>query len=370
MVKFKNLSIIIAVLSAILIFTSCQDEPNPVETTQDLNQPGLSKFTIPVGATFESATFNIWVIRPSGELINLHRITAAWEEGDGTYENGGGTFGVTWNNFGGSYAPEVEGSFNAAAEGWYSVDVTSLVGSWMDGTHPNYGLLLDQVEKNIPRTRYGAREWTIKLYLEICYWYEGELVCEPVEPFGDTFIWENYPDYNFGAELVLYTGWRYSYSLEKQALLMFDIEYTPPPEIDCETAYAYGESYATSFCSGAISPISGNNWGWTHLIGEGSYDWPIYAGAGQCDISKGTLVGNLSVEYSAGTVTITYELDPDFNLDETHVWVGTTPLPLKRGVYTTAPGKFNHNGENPVVVSGLSGNIWIAAHSGVCWEVQ
>ena len=98
----------------------------------------------------------------------------------------------------------------------------------------------------------------------------------------------------------------------------------------------------------------------------------LSAGADQCDISKGILVGNLNVVYSGGTVTITYQLNPGYNLDETHVWIGTNgnKLPWKNGKWVTAPGQFNYNGINPVVKSGLSGNIWIAAHAGVCWQVQ
>ncbi len=39
----------------------------------------------------------------------------------------------------------------------------------------------------------------------------------------------------------MYTGWGYETDLEKQALVQFDLEFTPPPpEIDCETAYAFG----------------------------------------------------------------------------------------------------------------------------------
>ena len=57
-------------------------------------------------------------------------------------------YGVTWNNFGG-YAPAIEATFNASATGWTSVDVTSLVGSWLNGTYPNYGLLLDQVDRKL-----------------------------------------------------------------------------------------------------------------------------------------------------------------------------------------------------------------------------
>jgi len=362
MMRYKNLLIIMAVLSAIIMFTSCQDEPNPIESTQDFNQPGLYKFELPPGATFVSATFNVLVVEANNQDINVHRITSPWDE-----------MVVTWTNFGGSYSPTIEATFNASATGWTSVNVTGLVGNWLNGNYLNYGLLLDQQGENYPRAVYDSKEIDFgpnPAYLEICYTLNGSTVCDTTRAIGDTYIYEITPGVNYGWYGHIYTGWGWPNDLEKQALWQFELEYTPPPQVECETAYAYGESYATSFCSGAISPISGNNWGWTSYVGEGSYDWPIYAGAGQCDISKGTLVGNLSVEYFGGTVTITYEIDPEFELDETHVWVGTTPLPLKKGVYTTAPGQFNFNGENPVTVSGLSGNIYIAAHSGVCWEVQ
>ena len=154
---------------------------------------------------------------------------------------------------------------------------------------------------------------------------------------------------------------------------MWDFE-TTPPEPDCETAYAYGEGNSLStLCFLDIPNKQGNNWGWTNKIGPGTYDWPIYAGAGQCDISKGTDVGNLNVVYSDGAVTITYQIDPEYVLGETHVWVGEDPnlLPKKKnGKWDSAPGQFNYNGMTTVTVTDLSGDIWIAAHSGVCSEVQ
>ena len=58
----------------------------------------------------------------------------------------------------------------------------------------------------------------------------------------------------------------------------------------CETAYAYGEQYANCFLN--IPGVTSNNWGWSNgPIGAGTYSWPIYAGAGQCNIGNGTLVG-------------------------------------------------------------------------------
>ena len=357
MSRFKNLFILMAVLSAVLIFTSCQNEPTPVES----NQTALQKFTLPAGATFVSATFNVNILVPNGQDINVHRITSPWEE-----------MVVTWSNFGG-YSSTIEATFNAAAAGWTSVNVTSLVGNWLNGTHPNYGLLLDQEGLNYPRAEYDTREYDFSAgasYLEICYTLNGSTVCDTTRNIGDTYIYQVNPDENNGWKGIMYTGWGWPNDLEKQALVKFDLGYTPPPQVNCETAYAYGGSYATCFLN--LSPISANNWGWTNNIGPGTYNWPIYAGAGQCDISKGTLVGNLNVVYSGGTVTITYQINPGYTLDETHVWIGTNgnKLPWKKGKWVTAPGQFNYNGMNPVVKSGLSGNIWIAAHSGVCWEVE
>lgn len=354
--KRKVLQIVFTIFAltlSALLFTSCQNEPTPV----DSSQTSLPKFTLPAGATLLSATFYVDVEVATNQDINIHRITSPWEE-----------MVVTWNNFGGSYSPVIEATFNASTIGWTSVDVTNLVEGWLNGTYPNYGLLLDQVDKTWPRTEYDTREYSNgdPAYLEICYSLNGSAICDTTRTIGDTYIYQLNPDENNGYKGYMFTGWGYATDLEKQALVKFDLGITPPPpQIQCETAYAYGGNYATCFLN--LSPRNANNWGWTNYIGEGSYDWPIYAGAGQCNISNGTLVGNLSVEYFAGTVTITYELDPGFNLDDTHVWVGKTPLPLKKGKYTTAPGQFNHNFKNPVIVNGLSGNIYIAAHAGVCW---
>ena len=88
MMRVKYLLIITVVLSAIIMFTGCQKEPTPVEP-QDATQQELSKFSIPEGATFESATFYIYVKEPNGQNINLHRITSPWNELNPD--------GVTWN---------------------------------------------------------------------------------------------------------------------------------------------------------------------------------------------------------------------------------------------------------------------------------
>jgi hypothetical protein len=149
----------------------------------------------------------------------------------------------------------------------------------------------------------------------------------------------------------------------------------PPPPTMCETAYAYGLSYANCFLN--IPGVNSNNWGWSNgPIGAGIYSWPIYAAAGQCNIDNGILVGTLEVNYTPPTATIEYVMNSGYTLNETHLYVGNLILPKKNNKFTTAPGQFpyKHDGLNGVssdsyTISGLSGEIYIAAHSVACWNL-
>jgi len=154
-----------------------------------------------------------------------------------------------------------------------------------------------------------------------------------------------------------------------------------------ETAWAYG---GTTYAKPNWNYAGGSNWGWTNgPLPGGSYVWPLYAGAGQNDISKGTLVGNVSVNYAGGCVNVTYIVDEGYYLGETHLWVGNLPLPkVSRGrhgmVYTDAPGQFPYgvdygfNSTDPGTWEtewswsgcGFSGNIYVAAHGVVWMEVE
>jgi|GEM_PF-721274 len=94
-----------------------------------------------------------------------------------------------------------------------------------------------------------------------------------------------------------------------------------------ETAYMYGN---TSFCD----DLGSSRWGWAEEIiafGNGNFysssiTRPIYAGAGQCDISKGTLVGSVTIDWvssSAGIdVTVSYSMNAGYYVDATHTWIG------------------------------------------------
>ncbi|MFC1927898.1 collagen binding domain-containing protein, partial [Chloroflexota bacterium] len=152
-----------------------------------------------------------------------------------------------------------------------------------------------------------------------------------------------------------------------------------------ETAWAYG---GPGHANALWDYVDSNNWGWTNNITEGSYLWPVYAGAGQNDLSKGTLVGNVSVDYAGGCVNVTYSMNASYYLGETHLWVGEDPLPEvtrgRRTVYTNAPGQFPYgvdygfNSTDPGTWEtewswsgcGYSGEIYVAAHGVVWMEVE
>jgi len=145
-----------------------------------------------------------------------------------------------------------------------------------------------------------------------------------------------------------------------------------PCEFQCGTAYAYGgREYATCFID--IVGLGNNNWGWSigPLVPE-TYVFPIYAGAGQCDLGKGTLVGTLTVVYDGSIATVTYNMNPGCTMDETHLYVGSEMLPRigGDGDFTNAPGQFPLGGTtgDPYVITGLSGNIYVVAHADVCCD--
>ncbi len=147
---------------------------------------------------------------------------------------------------------------------------------------------------------------------------------------------------------------------------------TPPPTGGCETAFAFGNSDATCFIG---SPwITTGRWGWTNgELGTGNYSFDIYAGAGQCDTDKGTLVGTLTVNYDGSTAVVTYTMDSPYTMDETHLYVGNEPLPRDvNGNYTVAPGQYPYQHDltdattDTYTITGLSGDIYVVAHAVVC----
>ncbi|MEZ4917869.1 MAG: hypothetical protein R2792_02095 [Saprospiraceae bacterium] len=147
---------------------------------------------------------------------------------------------------------------------------------------------------------------------------------------------------------------------------------------DCETAFAFGDSLATCFIDGDFDqdgqPDGINRWGWTnYLETPGLYNFELWAGAGQCDLNKGTLVGTVSVDYDGALASVTIDIDSSYMLNESHLYLGTDPLPTKNNKFTVAPGQYPYKhgdlggvSSDAFMVDGLSGPIYLVFHAVVC----
>ncbi|MBN1539863.1 MAG: hypothetical protein JW939_06935, partial [Candidatus Thermoplasmatota archaeon] len=132
-----------------------------------------------------------------------------------------------------------------------------------------------------------------------------------------------------------------------------------------ETAYAKGSNYyggtqkaktVQDFC-----PTYFSQWGWTNKIDStGSYKWPLYAGAAQCVVSNGFLIGYVIVSYSASSpyIDVDYHIDQEYHVRETHVYAGLTMFPQVNDQNTVSPGQYYIDN----TITGTQ-TIWIIAHA-------
>ncbi len=140
----------------------------------------------------------------------------------------------------------------------------------------------------------------------------------------------------------------------------------------CGTAYAYYDEEEDATC---FTEYGFKSWGWTNgPLSAGEYTFDFYAGAGGCDISKGTVVGTVTVDYDGSTAIVTYDMDDGYTMDVTHLYVGNEPLPTKNnGDFTVAPGQYPYTHvlqdatTDSYEIEGLSGDIYVIAHAVVCW---
>ncbi|MGM0934965.1 MAG: hypothetical protein ACQEWD_16165 [Bacteroidota bacterium] len=132
----------------------------------------------------------------------------------------------------------------------------------------------------------------------------------------------------------------------------------------CETAYMYTD---TSFDDLEINNAS---WGWALDFDEadGTYEYEIYAAAGQNDITKGYLVGVVHLTVAGNDVTVDIELCDGADADDGgHLYFDDDVAPT-----TTAPGQFGE------VIPGFDddtswstqysgdGDFWLVVHLDVC----
>jgi hypothetical protein len=320
-----------SILLVIFFIAGCNEAPVTSDENIGTGQQ-LSK-------TATSATLHIWNYFANEQTINIYAINSPWEE-----------CVVTWNTQPTTF-PGIESSFSTSASGWLTADVTALVNKWLNGTINNYGLLLSTTGTNLEQ--FDSREGTNVPYIRIVY-SDGS---EDVIDIADTELNEAKPGENFCDEVLLFNGIVNGY--QKYSLLKFDVEYTP--EEVCETAFAFDGDNLTSTIGTCFLQYGFDRWGWSIYLPEpGTYTFPVYAGAGQCDITKGTYVGDVTAAYSGGTVSFTYDFEPGFSTSETHFYAGKTTVARdNKGKPTVAPGQYK-------IGTGLTGGIYIIAHAVVC----
>lgn len=145
----------------------------------------------------------------------------------------------------------------------------------------------------------------------------------------------------------------------------------------CETGFAICADYlSTCFIRDGF-----NRWGWTiGPMNTSKHVFGIFAGAGQCEVSKGVLAGTIDFEYNSdtGIANVNFIAEEGFVFKETHLYIGNDPYPMKiRGngveVPTVAPGQYPYkhgNLDNAVMdsytVDELSGDVHMIAHAVVC----
>jgi hypothetical protein len=153
---------------------------------------------------------------------------------------------------------------------------------------------------------------------------------------------------------------------------------------DCETAFAFGDTELDDledpFNPG--NPLT-NRWGWQITTDIGGYlptgqkEWvatPVYAGAGQNDITKGTHVGNFVYHYDGESFVGKFRIFPEFELVEAHLYAEN------ESTFTAAPGQFTRNGYQTTftdygaiyrVDNAYDGGLlYIVAHAVVCERVN
>jgi RHS repeat-associated protein len=126
----------------------CESDGLWVGWAYDDDHRSLLKFDVdaalPGGAVVTGA--ELWAYmaeRSSGsapKAVRVHRVLSAWDEQVTWLER---TPGTPWASPGGDFASVIEASVTVGTSpGWFTWDVSDLVGGWVSGTLPNEGLML------------------------------------------------------------------------------------------------------------------------------------------------------------------------------------------------------------------------------------
>jgi hypothetical protein len=123
---------------------------------------------------------------------------------------------------------------------------------------------------------------------------------------------------------------------------------------DCETECEVIVNRCTSCeenCSTAFARLNGfeqcfdqfgyTQWGWTNgLLGQGNYTFDLHSEALLCDLNNGTLVGQLTLNYTNDLVVATYTLTGNYYMTLTSFYVGCQTIPVVDGTQTVSPSQY------------------------------
>ncbi|MFO7719720.1 MAG: hypothetical protein R6W85_04680 [Gillisia sp.] len=131
----------------------------------------------------------------------------------------------------------------------------------------------------------------------------------------------------------------------------------------CETAFMVGNYTLQDL------ELGNNRWGWALNFdgANGTYEYPIYAGAGKNVLEKGTLVGFVTLTVSGDTVDVDIDLCDGADARGGHLYFDDDDAPT-----TTAPGQFGY--DLPAFDDDYSwdtqysgdGDFWLVVHLDVC----
>ncbi|NMB66912.1 DNRLRE domain-containing protein [Candidatus Woesearchaeota archaeon] len=98
--------------------------------------------SIPPG-TILNAKLNLFVSYSStmdNFTVKAYRLTSPWEELETTWSNKTST--MLWENGGGDYAEEIDSVLFSNLSSSYNFTITNTVRGWINGSYPNYGIIL------------------------------------------------------------------------------------------------------------------------------------------------------------------------------------------------------------------------------------
>ena len=156
-----------------------------VETASGLSSSGGEKRALfgfdisPIPAKSIVTTAKLWVsiYSNTSQTVRAHQILDPWNENT-----------VNWTNFG-AINPLVAGSFASGGSGYKSVDISGLVQEWLNGTAPNYGVLLEEALQGSTTYKSGESGKPERFpYLEVCY------TEPPKSSVGDTVFFDGNAD--------------------------------------------------------------------------------------------------------------------------------------------------------------------------------